>query len=203
MAKQNKPVDSRNEQTGTSNPTHKWLFVATVFLGIALTAGYVYVLPKLIAFGVEDQGYYILLIPWALCCVVLLIGILRAYAYISHQQLGTKIELRGSAALFAVIVIGGFLLPSNKRAFALTVRAHSTDQSKITTGQVTLECADFRRAELFGNNGEANFKGVPRNCMGSDQTRLLPEVSGYCQEWQELKITGIALELTLKTCAPH
>lgn len=194
-------VDSKTVLSGRA---YVLLFVLTAAIGIGLSIGYVYVIPKLTAFGVEDRAFYILLLAWGLCCAGFLFGIMRGFAHIKHKHLGTTVEFGGAAALFVAVVIGGFALAPNKQAFDLTVRAHSKGQPKVQKGQVTIECENFRRSENFDDHsGEANFKGLPQQCWGNDKTRFLPEVNGFCQEWQAVKISSSAVDLGLTPCEPH
>lgn len=91
---------------------------------------------------------------------------------------------------------------SPQSIFSLTVTAHGENQPKITAGTVTIDCEGFRGTQKFTENGKANFE-LPQRCWDNDTTRLLPEIAGFCSEWQPVRIKKSAVELPLKSCLPH
>jgi hypothetical protein len=168
-----------------------------LLVGIGLLFFYVYQVPKMVESGVQNQVFYLLLLPWALSCAAFLFGAMRSYARFTHKRLGNALELGGPVVLFCLVVAGGFkLVPAAADSFDLTVRAHSQRAAVITTGNVVLELDNTRRSEPIGSNGEANFKGIPAKFRGAT-VRILPQILGYKEEWMQEKLSGSALDLPL------
>lgn len=172
--------------------------LAALLIGIGLLSYYVYEVPRLEP-SVRNQVYYVVLFPSAIACALALFGAMRSYARLTASHVGVATELSGPVVLFVLIVWGGFkLVPPALDTFDLTVRAHSADGSVpiIKSGKVTVDLDSDRRTELFGPNGEADFKGVPAKFMGLT-IKILPEVDGYETKWQRHKILRNVLELPL------
>jgi len=94
---------------------------------------------------------------------------------------------------------GGFkLVPPSPETFDLTVRAHSADMRDpiITSGKIAIDLDNDRRTALLGANGEADFKGIPPKFRGA-MLKILPQVDGYVEKWQELEVKSNVLDLAL------
>ncbi|MGA3327697.1 MAG: hypothetical protein ABSF45_24830 [Terriglobia bacterium] len=173
-------------------------------VGMGLLLFYVYRVPKLIVSGVQNQVFYLLLIPWALACAAFLFGAMRSYARYTGRHLGNALELGGPVVLFCLVIVGGFkLVPPPPETFDLTVRAHSADDRNpiITSGQITIDLDNDRRSNPISPNGEADFKGIPGKFRGAT-VGVLPHVDGYKQEWQRLELKGLVLDVTLQPAPP-
>jgi hypothetical protein len=165
----------------------------------AFTLLYVYRINQLVAGGVQGQVFYLLLIPWALSCAAFLFGAMKSYARFTHKHLGNTLELGGPVVLFCLVLVGGFkLVPSAPDTFDLTVRAHSADQRDpvITSGKITIDLDNDRRTALLDANGEADFKGIPPKFRNST-LKVLPQVEGYEEQWQEPQLESNVLNLPL------
>lgn len=107
--------------------------------------------------------------------------------------------------MFVLILWGGFkLVPPPGDTFDLTVRAHSADGSVpvIKSGSVTLELDINRQTKSLAPDGEADFKGVPAKFFGTT-IRMLPQVEGYEEKWQEHKVESNYLDLSLERIRPR
>lgn len=192
------------KETGSSQPlsagTYAIIALVGLFFGVGLLFVYIDRVPKLVENRIiQSQIFYLLLIPWGLSCAAFLFGAMRSYARFTHRRLGSALELGGPVVLFGLVLVGGFrLVPQAGEAFSLTVRAHSTDGRDpiISEGALTLEAGSLRRTVSFDSAGEANFKELPSQFRGSI-VRILPQVNGYSEQWQTLKITGDVLDLSL------
>ena len=175
--------------------------VAGIF-GTGILLFFVYKVPSLVASGVQNQIFYILLVPWALCCAAFLFGALRSAAFFTGKHLGNKLELGGPVVLFCLVLIGGFKLVPQIDAFDLTVRTHPVGNQSgiIGSGDITIDLENVRRTEALGTNGEANFKGIPGKLKGA-KVDVMPRVEGFDQSWQKLQITGSVLEISLRPMA--
>ncbi len=173
-------------------------------IGMGLLFFYVYRVPKLIESGVQNQVFYLLLIPWALACAAFLFGAMRSYASFTGRQLGNALELGGPVVLFCLVVVGGFrLVPPPPETFDLTVRPHGPTGTEpiIASGKITIDLDNDRRSKAIGSNGEADFKGIPAKFRGAT-VGVLPQVDGYKQEWQHLELKGAVLDVTLLRAPP-
>jgi hypothetical protein len=175
------------------------LALTGLIFAAAFTLLYVYRVNQLVQSGVQGQVFYLLLIPWALSCAAFLFGAMKSYARFTHKHLGNTLELGGPVVLFCLVLVGGFkLVPTAPDTFDLTVRAHSVDQRDplITSGKITIDLDNDRRIAFLGANGEADFKGVPPKFRNST-LKVLPQVDGYEEQWQEQKLGSSVLDLPL------
>ena len=178
--------------------------VAGLIVAAGFTLFYIYQVPKLVANGAQGQIFYLLLIPWALSCAAFLFGAMKSYARFTYKHLGSFLELGGPVVLFCLVLVGGFkLVPPAPETFDLTVRAHSADQRDpiITSGKITIDLDNDRRTAVVGASGEAEYKGIPAKFKGAS-LKVLPQVDGYEQQWQERQITRNVIDLALVRAAP-
>jgi hypothetical protein len=179
-------------------------------LGVGLLFFYVHWVPKLVSFETQAQIFYILLIPWGLLSSVVLVGGMRSYAHFTYKEPRVSVELGGGAAIFFLILVGGFrlvppqpersnlLVPPQPERFDLTVRPSSADgrDPVIRSGKITIDLGNDRRTEMIDPAGEANFKSISLDLRRAT-LRVLPQVDGYEQQWQECRITDNVLNLSL------
>jgi hypothetical protein len=190
------------EVKSLSSRDHGLIALVSLAIGVGLLVYYVHQVPRLGA-GVRDQVYYVVLFPSAVACAVALFGAMRGYARLTARRPGMALEIGGPAALFVLIIWGGFKLPPRQSdTFDLTVRAHSSDGRIpiITSGKIILDLDNDRRMEDLHSNGEADFKGVPIKFQGA-AINVLAQVDGYEQRWEAHTITSTFLDLAL-TLAP-
>jgi hypothetical protein len=177
---------------------------AGLVLAVGFTLFYIFGVPKLVENGIQNQIFYLLLIPWALSCAAFLFGTMGSYARFKHKRLGSVLELGGPVVLFCLVVVGGFrLVPSPPETFDLTARCHSEDgrDPVITTGRITVDFNTDRRTESIGANGEADFKGIPSRFRHAT-LQVLPQVEGYEEQWQEYSPTDNVIDVPLKRAHP-
>jgi hypothetical protein len=153
--------------------------------------------PRLMHGGALEKFYYIVLLVWGLISAVVLFGVVRSYAHITYRQPtgGIVVELGGSAAFAALVVICGYLLVPGG-PFNLTVRPHGPGAPLIKSGRIRVEFGASAPTIDVNENGEADFKGIPHNFLGAT-VRVLPLIDGYKREYQEKTITGDVLDLDL------
>lgn len=193
------------KRTPTAQPLSARYYLLTSLVGLVFAAGftvfYVYRVPKLVASGVQDQIFYLLLIPWALACSAFLFGALKSYARFTYNHLGSFLELGGPVILFCLVLIGGFhLVPPPPETFDLAVRAHSKDAPLINSGQITLDLPGLPHASI-GSDGEANFKSIPV-AFKSKPIRVLARVDGYEEKWSTPSLTDNILDVDLTKLSP-
>jgi hypothetical protein len=142
-----------------------YAIIAFVGLVIALGVGYYLVknLPRLTSHGAGQQAYYVLLVILAITAAGFLFGALRSAASLTGSQFGLAIDLGGPAALFFLVVIGGFYLtkqPSDE--FPLTVRLRGSEpQTDIAReAWIVVDLAKRERCEVPAL-GEITINAVP------------------------------------------
>ncbi len=81
-----------NKKAGSAQPLsgqgYAIIALAGLVIGIGLLFFYVYQVPRLVESGVQNQVFYLLLIPWALACAAFPFGSMRSYARFTHKHLG-------------------------------------------------------------------------------------------------------------------
>jgi len=191
-------------QQSVSAREYALMALVMLLIGIALLVYYVSEVPKLSP-GVRNQVYYVVLFPSAIACAVALFGAMRSYARLKGKQPGVALELGGPVVVFVLVLWGGFkVVPPPTDTFDLTVRAHSADGSVpvITSGTVTVELGNNRPTRAFGPDGDADFKGVPAKLIGAT-IKILAHVDGYEEKWQQKKVDGNSVELSLERIRVH
>lgn len=207
-----KEIKSARKSSGKTTPSSEqpmapWSYAAMALVGLAIGIGlllfYVYRVPKLVESGVQNQVFYLLLIPWSLGSAAFLFGAMRSYARLTRRHFGSALELGGPVVLFCLVVAGGFKLvpppPEKPETFDLTVRPYGAEGADtiIASGQITIDLDNDRRSKAIDSNGEADFKGIPAKFRGAT-VGVLPQVEGFKQEWQRLKIIGDVLDVKLQ-----
>ncbi len=193
--------DLPTQEAGNRTSRHGYLI--WLIAGIGLVILYVYKVSTLPS-GAQNQVYYVVLLFAATACAIALFTGLGSSTAITYNRYGIVVRLSGAAALFALIVYGGFkIVPAGPDTFDLTLRAHSADGTEpiITSGNVTIDLDNDRRTAAFGPNGEADFKGIPEKFMGTT-VQILPQVEGYQGTWQRHKIQWKAFDLALERAGP-
>jgi len=187
-------------------PTASYVRIA-ILLGVVCIGTlclYVFLIPWLTEAGIQNQVFYLVLVLWGLFCAAFLNGVMRTYARVRQDYRGIKWELGGPAAIAFLLVWGGFrLVPPTPELFDLTVRPYGADGvgSIISSGKITIDLDNDRRSEAISSKGEADFKGIPAKFRGAT-VGVLPQVDGYKQVWQRLKLKGTVLDVTLQRAPP-
>ena len=168
------------------------LGLTMIVVGIGMLVLMVKLAPEMPQANLVDKFYYVVLIVWGLITAIFTFGVMEGYARITSQKVGTKIELRGSAAVFALVVIGGLF--HKPETFILTVRPHGPNASLINKGQIRVEGGSFKETVNI-DDGQAVFPYVP---LGLSPVRVLPMIDGYRQEYQSLNVpSNDVIELNL------
>lgn len=118
--------------------------------------------------------YYLLLIPFGLCCAAFLFGVMRSYATYKGKLLRGAIDLRGPVVIFALVVGFGVYVHWNvyshlndAKPFSLTVYVHGpqgqTDVVLENKGEVVLYLGGDTLAKRIEENGKAVFPSIPGN----------------------------------------
>lgn len=165
-------------------------------VGVALLLLFVLFAPRLVATDILDRFFYIVSIVWGLVSALVLFGVMKSYAHVTHKSMGWAIELGGPAAFAALVVVDAFWVFPRTDTFDLTIRPHAPGKQLITSGRIRLEIGNSAPTSSVNADGEADFKGIPHKYRGA-KVRVLPQVDGYVQEYQEIILDKDAVDLSL------
>jgi hypothetical protein len=126
----------------------------------------------LVSLGLEGRFYYLALLPLALAVTGFLFGALRSFALYRGRHGAGALELGGPIVGFALVMIGGFILPPPATNFPLTVYVHGPagpqDLPLRNQGEVLLDLGGDRRRQPIGDAGEALFLEIPPSFRGQN-----------------------------------
>lgn len=118
----------------------------------------------IVALGLGDNVYYVLLIPMALAAAGFLFGVLRSYAVYKGKVFSGALGLGGPAVIFVLVLILGFwLLPKKDEPFTFTIRLRDIKGEAVLKGEGKLRLildTDTRVMAIDGEGG-AVFTGIP------------------------------------------
>ena len=107
---------------------------------------------------------------------------MRSYASYSGKVLGGLLELGGPVVVFALVVLGGFLLIPRAGAFDVVVYVHGpggmTDRVLKNQGEVTMELGQFPRTAKIREKGDAHFDGIPPEFF-NQEVLVMIEAEGF------------------------
>ena len=169
---------------------------------IVLLVIFVLSAPRLIAADTLEKFFYVVLLVPALLCAAILFGVLKgSHARVRYKHLGWVIELGGPPALFALIVLGFYMVVPKTETFDLTVRPHGPQEQLIKRGALRLEFGNRSETEPLTDKGEADFKGIAHKFRGAT-LRVLPEIEGYERRYLDVLVSGDAVDLPLVPSPP-
>jgi hypothetical protein len=118
------------------------------------------------------------------------------------------LELGGPIVGFALVVIGGFVLPPPASNFPLTVYVHGQagpqDLILRSQGAVLLDLGSERRREPIGDKGQAFFPEIPASFHGQEVNVGL-DAEGYelANSASKLRLEGTSLYLSVRKKLGH
>ena len=150
---------------------------------------------QLVALGLEGRFYYLTLLPLGLAVTGFLFGVLRSLAIYRGKHFGGAIELGGPIVGFALVVIGGFLLPAPGTTFPLTIYVHGPageqDLPLRNEGTVLLDIRGDRQRRPIGDDGQAFFPAIPVSSRG-EKVNVTVDAAGF----QRVDNSRLALDET-------
>lgn len=140
------------------------LIFSLIFLIISLgiLAIYVFKSQDLVAKGIDQNVFYISLIPLGFSAAAFLFGTLRSYAHYTGKHLNGTLELGGPVIIFILTIIGGFQLVQKvvtfDYLFLVTTKSFKAfNESSCTFKLIT--GTEIKEAKV--KNSEARFYGIP------------------------------------------
>jgi hypothetical protein len=156
----------------------------------------------LVSLGLEGRFYYLVLLPLGLAVTGFLFGALRSFALYRGKHFGGALQLGGPIVGFALVVIGGFLLPVPASNFPLTVYVHGPagpqDLPLRSEGAVLLDLGGDRRSAPVGDRGQAFFPEVPANFRGQKVNVALDAVGYERTDNSLVQLNGTSVYLNVR-----
>ncbi|HSS50153.1 MAG TPA: carboxypeptidase-like regulatory domain-containing protein [Thermoanaerobaculia bacterium] len=158
--------------------------------------------------GLTGNFYYLILLPLGLAVAGFLFGALRSYARYQGSHLGGTLELGGPVVGFALVVLGGFLLPPPATNFPLTVYVHGKagphELVLRDKGSVLLDLGGDRRSEPIGAKGQAYFPEIPASFRGQ-MVNVSLDAAGYelADPDPKRRLDGTSLYLPVRKKPAH
>jgi hypothetical protein len=101
-----------------------YALLAILSLAIALGTGW-WIVSQADVLGVRfDRAYYVLLAILGMAAALMLFGAMRSTANVKGQHLGVAFDVGGPAAVFVLVVAGGFWLTQPSPSFNAKIRLH-------------------------------------------------------------------------------
>ena len=163
-------IDAKKQSPDQPLPalTYAFLSLVAFFIGIGLLCLFVFKSRDLVASGIDRAVFYVLLLPLGLSAAAFLFGAMKSYAALRHRSVGGAWELGGPAAIFALVVAGGFYLVPDAQSFDFTVllrdKSGATAVRNSGVLRITLE-NDVKPAKIT-DDGAADFKGYSSEVEG-------------------------------------
>jgi len=185
------PLERTGEDRRLAAPL---VYAALAGTGLIIGIGMLFVLVRfssaIPADGTADRIYYFILITFGLAVAAFLFGAMRSFASFRGKVLSGTLELGGPAAIFVLIVIGGFNLAPRNTTFTVTVRITDAQGQPIRGGSVTLRARAATLTAPINSNGEADFRELPAKLQATT-ARIVAEVPGYEQRQTEYKLESV------------
>ena len=186
-----------------SSISYAIISLVSFFICICLILLFIYKANDLIASGIDKMIFYILLIPLGFSSAAFLFGAMRSYATYSGKSISGSFELGGPAALFALVVVGGFYLVPDTSTFSVTVYIHGSNGKQDAVirnqGNVMIDFEDNRRIELIRENGQATFSGIPAKYR-NQEVPIVVKAKGFeiADKTKHYQLNGKAIYVEVK-----
>ena len=168
------PRGPAKRQPPRQNPQSKVILYALVSLGsfllaLVLIALMIWKADALTRFGLVGHVYFAVIVVLGLVAAAFLFGVLRSHASYRGQHLGGVLQLGGPAVVFALVVVGGKVLVSDRTTFPLTVYVQDPRRPQEivlrNSGEVFVDLGGDRRHVPIGDQGQAYFPAIPANFL--------------------------------------
>jgi hypothetical protein len=185
----------------TTRPHSPWIRFTWIAFGLALAVAgaFVALAPRLRAWGIAPQIYFLVLFVLGLAAAAFLFGALRSTATFEGTPYGGTLKLGGPVVVFAIVIGGGFYLTKADTSFPLVVRVYGPDGEVIKKGNVTIDFDGDRKGPYpITERGESYFPVVSSAFIGKSVPVRVDDVPGYSSKGFSLTLdTSSVLNVTL------
>ena len=165
---ENPKKDPRNATSSRQQLRWLWISGFAFLLCIAAVCGLLFFGNRLENLGIVGNIYYIILIPLGFSAAAFLSGAMKSYAKFTSNESLTygKLTLAGPIVIFALVVVGGFMLPKwNDKEQQFVARFRIVNETVKTSdfgkGTVSLSLPDQPSIILDLFKGEVSFPNIP------------------------------------------
>jgi hypothetical protein len=146
-----------------------YAFLSILSLAIALGTGW-WIATQSDVLGVHfDRAYYVLLAILGMAAALMLFGAMRSTANVQGKHLGVAFDVGGPAALFVLVVAGGFLLTQPSPSFNAKIRLHydgpeadrSTYDAALPSAKLRVYIGFNSSDNAISNQGEITVWDIP------------------------------------------
>ncbi len=185
------------------SPLHYALVSLIAFVaGSGLLWLYLSKADDLIAQGIGEKVFYILLIPLGFSAAAFLFGAMRSYATYTGNALGWMLELGGPIVIFVLVVIGGFKLVPETAPFPMTVYVRDSSGEIVlkNEGTVILELGGAIQEATIEKHGDAYFRQIPATFRHQPVTIRIKEAPGFKLAHSEIRyvLTGESISVEVE-----
>ena len=162
-----------------------WIWISAVAFLLTLAASAILIIfgKQLEVLGISGNFYYIVLVPLGLSCAAFLAGAMKSYASFKSNAEVTygEINLTGPVVIFALVVVGGFVMPSfgKKPEFDVKVRVVNPDlaSTSFNSGSIILYVGkEPKRGNI--HDGEVTFYNIPA-IYNNKKAKILVSIDDY------------------------
>jgi hypothetical protein len=146
-----------------------YAFLSILSLAIALGTGW-WITTESDILGVRfDRAYYVLLAILGMAAALMLFGAMRSTANVQGKHLGVAFDVGGPAALFALVVGGGFWLTQPSPSFNAKIRLHydgpeadrSAYDAALPLAKLRVHIGFNTKEDDISNQGEITVWDIP------------------------------------------
>jgi hypothetical protein len=179
--KPDKKPAARSAPPRRASPPAKWLNVYWLSFGACLAVAFLLIgmAPRLASYGLTGYVVYLVLVPLGLGAAAFLFGAMRSLAeYQGTLWFGT-LRLGGPVVVFAMVVLGGLILPKPSRVQAVVhVYGPGGSDDVIRQGTVRLALGQAILVQPIDANGAAYFPDLSAELLGAP-LEVSAQVEGY------------------------
>lgn len=162
-----------------------WIWISGIAFLLCFAAAVCLILfgKRLESLGLTGNIYYIVLIPLGFSSAAFLAGAMKSYAtFKSGESIRYgKLSLAGPIVIFALVVGGGFIMPTLNKKSQFDLKMRIVNQNKPMTelnqGEVILYVGMESKTVRI-HDGEAMFYNIPET-YNNKEVRIRPVISNY------------------------
>jgi hypothetical protein len=164
MAKKRKKKGAKDPGKHPLSPlAYAIISLVAFIIGIGLLLLFIFKADDLIAQGINEKVFYVLLLPLGLSAAAFLFGAMRSYARYKGKVFSGVLELGGPVVLFILVAAGGFTLVPGTGPFDFTIiLLDSTPKTVLKSqGEIKIIIGNDIETDKIDENGSVDFKSIP------------------------------------------
>lgn len=161
--KRSKKRKTGGEQKLLSPLAYAVISLIAFVIGTGLLLLFIFKADDLVAQGIDEKVFYVLLLPLGLSAAGFLFGVMHSYAAYKGKILGGVLRLGGPVVLFLIVVILGFTLVPETGPFDFTIFLRDADGKTVLKeeGVLKIILRTEQKIEKIDDKGSVDFKNIP------------------------------------------